>query len=183
MRRYFEFVLSHRLLVCLVLVLVTVIASASLSRAVLGSTLQRLFFGDSPDYQAYIEKAQQFGNDEVFFVGIEDPDPLREESLDTLERAIERMEADVDIARVTSVVSAQRIGAVDGEIEVQSYGQAARERPETRGELFAELRDDPLAGGLIVSEDGKSHVLIVELTVNPDRNPEQRPYLVQEMLI
>ena len=182
MRRYFEFVLSHRLLVCLVLVLISALATASLSRAVLGSTLQRLFFGDSPEYQHYLEKAQQFGNDEIFFVGIEDSDPLRSESLDTLDRAIERMEADVDIARVSSVLGAQRIGDVDGFIEVQSYGQAARDRPDSRLELMAELREDPLVGGLLVSEDGQSHVLIVELSVNPERNPEQRPYLVQEML-
>ena len=55
MRRYFEFVLSHQRLVWLVLILISLLSAASLSRAVLGSTLQDLFFGDAPEYQEYLE--------------------------------------------------------------------------------------------------------------------------------
>ena len=71
MRRYFEFVLAHRLLVCLVVVLLSAVATASLSRAIIGSSLQKLFFGEAPEYWEYHDRVSEFANDEIFFIGIE----------------------------------------------------------------------------------------------------------------
>jgi predicted RND superfamily exporter protein len=182
MRRYFEFVLSNQRLVWLVLLLLSLLSVASTTRAILGSTLQDLFFGDAPEYADYIERARQFSNDELVFIGIEDDDPLHGDRLDALEVAIERMEADPDIARVQSLLTAQRVVTGDLDLEIMTYADAARDRPEERASLQQELVDDPLHGGMLMASDGQSHTLIVELSVDPDRNPEQRPDLVPEMI-
>ena len=197
MRRYFEFVLSHQRWVWLVLVLISVLSAVSLSRAVLGSTLQDLFFGDAPEYQEYLELGREFGNDEVVFIGIEESDPLAPKSLKSLEEAVQRIEADPDFESVQSVLSAQQIHSDEfDEVEIQSFADAAQsldarvvegslsesDAKLARMALMEEMRSDPLSGGLIISADGQSHLLIVSLTVNPDRNPEQRPNLTGELV-
>ena len=50
MQAYFRFVLKHRIVVLLICLLLTVLALASLSRAIIASSLPKLFFGEDPEY-------------------------------------------------------------------------------------------------------------------------------------
>ena len=62
MTAYFRFVLRHRLAVALLCLVVTALAGLALSRAVVASSVKKMFFGDSPRYAAYQARARRFWN-------------------------------------------------------------------------------------------------------------------------
>ena len=91
MTGWFRFMLRHRVAVLAALALVTLASLGVTSQAVLSSSLQQMFFGESDEYDAYIEKVQQFGSDEFVLVGYADPTPLSVESLDRLQAAVDHL--------------------------------------------------------------------------------------------
>ena len=192
MQRLAQWILCHRLLVCITLLIITATAGYILSHAHLGSSLGKLFFGDSPNYQRYVEYSRTFGSDQVLVVGIEDAAPLAPETLDRLETAVAAIEAlpnpapptegvplppaieddfgdfdDFDVGssegdgatgivkRVDSVLNAQRVRRVGDALESHSYADLARAQPDRRDALQKMMANDGLAGGILVSEDGK----------------------------
>ena len=187
MRAWFAFVLRHRLGVGLVLLLITVAAAASTSRAVLSSSLQQLFFGESPEYAAWLDEARRFGTAEVIVVGYRDTDPLSPESLDRLERATDAITALPDIHETLQLLDAPRVQGADGLLVVQTWADAAREAPEHRAELLRAAAADPRIGGLLVDQRGaEGGVIVAGLTIDPDRAGETVPIIrdgvIQAML-
>jgi uncharacterized protein len=186
MAAYFRFVLRHRLAIGLLLLVVTVAAGFSLSRAVISSSIGKLFFGDAAEYKSYQERARRFTNDEKIIVGYEDADPLSGRSLRRLRKATEGIRSFPEIESVVSLLSAQRIYAAKdtegGEsLVIRSYGEIAEEKPEERGALLAALQRDEMLRGLVVSENGKHAALVVELKVDPDRSTENLPAMMDRM--
>ena len=195
MRRLATWILGHRALVCVMLTLITAGSFYTLSHAQLGSSLGKLFFGDSPNYQRYLDYSRTFGSDQVLVVGLEDAAPLAPETLDRLEKAVAaiqlipspadpsvvppptpgtqddfgdfdefEMEDDAPhvagiVKRVDSVLNAQRVRQTPDSLESRSYAQLARAHPERREALQQMLGDDGLAGGILVSKDGKHTAL------------------------
>lgn len=187
MRAWFAFVLRHRAGVGLVLLLITALAGWSTSRAVLSSSLQQLFFGESPAYAAWLEEAERFGSGEVLVIGYRDPDPLSAESLDRLERATADIAALPDIHQTLSLLDAPRIQGGGGMLVVETWADAARADPEGRAALRAEAAADPRIGGVLVDAAGtEGGVVVAGLTVNPNRSGESVPAIrdgaVQAML-
>lgn len=176
---WFRLVLRHRGLVLVFVGLVSLLSLASVSRAELHSSVQKLFFGDSPEWAAYLERAASYSNDDVPVVAVRDADPLSLESLDRLDRAVALLEADPEITRVDGLHRAARIGGSDGMLTVERYAELARAAPEEREELLAQMRADPMTGGLMVSTEAPWHLLVLELEVDPQRNAESRPRLAE----
>ena len=183
MTAYFRFVLRHRLLVVTICALITLVAGACLSRAIIASSPAKMFFGGSAEYDAYKERAQQFANDEIFIVAYDDPAPLSDRSLDRLEKVVRKVEAMDDIARVESLLSAQHAHGHDDTLMVEPYALIARESsPMARAELFETLRKDELYRGLLISADGRRAAIIVELTVDNNRRAEAAPMMVSRVM-
>ena len=66
MAAYIRFLLRHRALVLIVCGAVTVAAAAIiLVRANLGTSLGKLFLGETPAYYEYLERIREFASDEV----------------------------------------------------------------------------------------------------------------------
>ena len=178
---YLELILRHRVAVVASLALVTVAALWTCSRAVVSTSLAGLFFGDSPHYQRYVERAREFGSDDFVVVAFEDDDLLSAGALGRLERAVEGVARLSDIGSVGSVLDAQRITGDAGTLRVEAYADAARVAPDRRAALLAELAGDPLMGGLFVSEDGRATAVVAELRPDPGRPAERVPRLVEDI--
>jgi len=164
--RWFALVLRQRRAVALLVAALTVVAGLTLTRVSIGSTLQKLFFGDSPDYARYLEQSQRFGNDEHVLIGIPVDDPL---ALDLLKRlaTLDEAVADIETGGFTgahSIGVAQRIEGDDGGIQVRDWSEG--------GTLEAAL-DDPGVAGVLVGRDGRSVSVLVELAVDPDRTGQE----------
>ncbi len=174
---WFQLVLRFRLGILALVGALSLLAAASVTRAELHTSVQKLFFGDSPEWNEYLDRAEVFGNDDVALVALRDPDPLSEASLDRLELATATLEADPEVVRTDGLHRVARMGSRDGALVVEPYADLARADQDARGRLLDELRADPLAGELIMSPEGPYHLVTVEITVDGQRNAESRPRL------
>ncbi len=167
MQAYFKFILKHRGAVLVICLLITALSAASMSRAVVASSLEKLFFGKDPDYLRYVQRARQFGGDQFLIIAFEQPDLDTKIVRERLRRIVENLEAIPEVARVASVLSVQRLRE---ELPVEN-------RPNLES-----LASDPLMGGLLISRDGRHTAVIVEFTQDKQRIMERTPALVGEIL-
>ena len=181
MKRWFIWVLGHRALLLTLTLVITLIAGWSASRAVVGSSVGKLFLGESPAFHHWQEVGRTFANDEVVVLGWDDPQPLSAASLDRLERATALIEAEPEVHRIDSLLTAQRMQNEGGMLRVESWAELAREESADRGALLAEMQADPLIGGSLLSRDGQQQTIAIELTVNPDRSAEAGPALIARL--
>jgi len=177
---WFSLCLRNRVGVLLVTALITVLAVLSASRAVIASSIGKLFLDDLPAYHDYLERSRDFGNDEVFVVAYEDDAPLSPAALDRLRAVVEQVAAEPDVARVTSLLDADHIDhRDDGTLVITPYAElAATDLPAAT----AALRADPLLARTLVAEDGRSALMLVELSVDPHRAVEEGPALVRRTI-
>ena len=182
MRRYFEWVLAHRNGVLLLVGLLTATAGYSVSRAVLASSLGDMFFGDAPVFARYVELIETFGSDEIVAVAYDEDDPLSPEALDRLERIADAITSDPEVQRVSGLHTLDRVTSEDGLLTVQTYAEAARDNPEQRAELIAEIQDDPILSRTFIGASGTTASILVELKVDPDRSGEVGPRIVGDTL-
>ena len=182
MRRWFQWVLGHRALLLTLTVLVTAVAGWSASRAVVASSVGKLFLGESPAYHHWQEVGRTFANDEVVVLGWSDPEPLSVASLDRLDRATSLIEAEAEVLRADSLATAQRMQNDGGVLRVESWSELARADDADSAALLVDMRADPLLGGLLLSRDGQHQAMAIELTVNADRAAESVPGLIERLL-
>ena len=175
MTAYFNWVLRHRAAVVILCGLISLAAVVSLSGAFVATTLGDMFFGNSPAYQSYVEHMRTFGSDELLAIAYEDSDPLSAASLDRLEQTVAIIEEVPEVARITSLLSAQRVTSTDDGVRIETYVEAARANPEARHELAAELRADQRLGSGLISRNGQRAAILVELSVDPNRSGEDGP--------
>ncbi len=163
MRAYFRFVLRHRLIVGAIFLALTGLALLSVSRAIVATSMNKLFFAESPNYAAYLEHLREFGTEEVNIFAFDSPNALEEKQQERLRRVVERIERMDDIGRVYSIFDAQNLEGKDGTLYITNYADEASEDPSRIPELIRQLRDDSLAGGLIISSDGRSVAVMLEV--------------------
>jgi predicted RND superfamily exporter protein len=178
MRSFFALVLRHRVLVVLCCAAATALAVFGASKLFVASSFAKLFFGDLEEYRAYQRLARRFGSDEVFFVGYEDPAPLSADSLRRLREVTRRLKSQRDVARVESLLTAQRIRSVEDTLTIDRYAEAAGD-PAAAMEA---LRRDELVSGLLIGRGGRHAAVLVELTIDPDRPAERLPELVRRSI-
>lgn len=179
---YFRFVLKHRVFVTLFLVALTGLGAWSLSHAVMASSLEKMFFGDSPAYDAYVEKTEQFGTEEVNPIAIPMPNPLSSESIAILQRLTEGLEALPDVDRAFTILDLQRVQGDGTTIRVEPYWEVAQEHPEQIPILMDEIRDNPLSGGLVISQDGQFSVVLLEIRPDRTRPAESLPSIRDDIM-
>jgi predicted RND superfamily exporter protein len=156
----------------------------SYSRAIVASSMDKLFFGESPIYSAYLDRIREFGTEEVNIFAFESPSILEEEQQAQLRRVLDRIEEMDDIGRVYSVLDAQRIEGKDGTLYISNYADEAIEHPSAIPDLIKALREDTLAGGLVISSDGQNIAVLPEVDpeVQKDLPAERGPEIISEVL-
>jgi hypothetical protein len=182
MRRYFEWILGRQRTVLLVVALISALSLVGLSRAVVSSSVGDLFFGDAPEYLAYLDLIREFGSDEVIAVAYKETDPFSASSLQKLETIRTALEANPEVERTTSLLDLERIQDIDGTLHVDRYADLARENPDGRAQLKAEIMADPLLTAQAFSRSGDHALILVELKVDPQRSGEIAPILNADCL-
>ncbi len=184
MKAYFRFIISHRLLVVLVVAGITALAGWSASRGVVASSLAKLFFGESPAFSRYQDRIREYGTEEVNVFAFRSPELLGKEQQASLRQAVDEIQDFSIVARVISLFDAQQIH-VDHEetLKINRFAREALDNPARRKELAEALRKDRLVGGTVVSKDGKSTAIFVE--VNPEKqkgfSAERGPVFVSKV--
>ena len=182
MSRFVGFILRNRIAVIVLCALLSLLAVASLSRAVVASSVGKLFLGESPEYLSYLERNKRFGTDQIVVVGLDDPDFLSPAGQERLRAATTALEALPVVSRVRSVLDARRPRPSSaGAFDVLSYAVEARRHPQRVSEIQTELSRDPLFQGVLVSYDGTSCVVFVELTQEAAQAVEKGPRIAQDV--
>ena len=139
MDAFVRLILRHRIPVLVGLVAISLAAVASLSNAVIATSLEKMLLGESEAYTSYKVRAEEFGGDELLVVAYDDPDPLSEASLARLEQATGEVAALPEVSSVVSLLDAVELSEDDGMLVVRSYADAVRESPEDRAALTLSL--------------------------------------------
>ncbi len=158
--RWFAWVLRHRVAVLVVVAVLTVVSAGILTRVTVGSTLKKLFFGESPDYAAYIESARRFGSDEHIMLGLEATDPTDPQLLAKLSALDERVAELPGFVGTASVATAQVIEQQNDALVVLPWAEASEAH-----------RAD--VQGLLTGRDGSNVSVLVGLEVNPSRTAQE----------
>ncbi len=158
--RWFSWVLRHRPLVLGIVVVLTVVSLGILTRVSVGSTLKKLFFGESPAYAAYVESADWFGVGEYILLGVDTdaaPSPALVESLARLD---DRVVTLAGFTGTTSIATTQHMESVDGQLAMVPW-------------LDASTANRAAAQGMLVGQDGSDVAVLVALELNPDRTAQE----------
>ncbi|MEQ9502072.1 MAG: MMPL family transporter [Deltaproteobacteria bacterium] len=180
MKRYLAWVLAHRGAVLLLMFAVTGVAAYSLTNAVFASSVIKLFFGDSPDYVAYRELADEFVGNDVMVFAFEDPELFTPEGAQRLESVVEGLRELDFIKRVDSLASAVRISSEGDELLIDRYLDLTETMDADA--LVDALRKDPLTSGWLISHKSKATAMLLELTPDPDRPIERIPSMLAEVM-
>lgn len=130
----------------------------------MGSSLAQMILGNTAEYQRYEELVSSFGSDEMLIIGLESPSVSTEQDVARLERIADRIDTMEQVSRVESVLDiADRLTPAGGlDLEV--------------------LARDPIAGGLLVSRDGRSLAFLVEVAPQQRMALEETPAVVESIV-
>ncbi|MBC8454975.1 MAG: MMPL family transporter [Deltaproteobacteria bacterium] len=162
--------------------LFTTACAASVSQAVLASTVGEMFFGEAPAYLRYLEHIEQFGSDEVFAVAYQETDPLSPAAIERLSRIVAEIEGNPEVKKTTSLLNLDRVRGSDGALIVESFTDAALAAPETRHALVEEIQSDPILRRTLIGASKDSANVLIELTVDPNRTGEVGPFIVNKTI-
>ena len=172
MERYFAFVLRHRYGTLVCLLLVTVFFVAQYPRGRLATDVTQMFVDDPAIVDRYKRAVREFGSDEIIVVAFDAMDLFTVEGLRRLEQAVQVLEELPEVERALAVVSADRIKGTEDALIVRPYLDGLEETPEGVAALRAELAGHPLYRDLLISRDGQTAAVIIELTVSDGRPSE-----------
>lgn len=180
--RYVRWVLAHPRWVlggCLVL---SLLAGLSASRLVVATSFARMFLGENPGYETYRAYSATFGGDELFLIGLEDPELLAPAGQERLRRAAAAVRQVPGVARVRSLLDVVQLrpGPL-GPTPVRWTEELAAD-PTRLPALRAALQADPFAGALLIGRDGASTSLVVEVSDETARRAEEAPRVVDAVL-
>jgi predicted RND superfamily exporter protein len=179
LRRYFILVLRHQRAVVLLCLLVSVLALWNLRRAVVASSIGKMFLDEHPGYELFLERSEIYGGQDLLVVGFDAPELLSAPTSQRLRSLVDSIEALPEVERVLSVLDVLRAERGADGLRLEPYVELASQRPERVAEYLEALRADPVAGDLLLSADGASTLLLVELTVDRERPAERGPAIVR----
>ncbi|HBP20887.1 MAG TPA: hypothetical protein DEA08_24245 [Planctomycetes bacterium] len=182
MEGFVRFILRRRVPILALCALLTLAGVASLSRAVLASSLGELFLGEDPGFARYQVLSERFSSDEILALGISDPELFEPPGTQRLEATVADLRSLSSVRRVYSLLDAAYLEPGPLLPQPRRYLEQALAEPGQADALRERLRADPLVGGLLISRDGQSAAILVELDPAATESAEGIPDLVAEIL-
>ncbi|MFO8056399.1 MAG: MMPL family transporter [bacterium] len=183
MRSYIRFVINFRVSIILLMVLVTALAGYSISQAELSSSILDMFFGNNPRFQLYQQRVRQFAHDRVIMVGVEEPEPLSPAGIGRLKKLKSNLEEISMVRRVHSLLDLYLLDREKEALFPRRYSEVALATPDRVPELVSRLLQDPMAGGVLVSRDGKHSLVVIEVAPLPGQTRDtEKPHRLMKII-
>ena len=164
MRAYFKFVLRHRIPVLILITLISAAGMWSLRNAKISSSLGKLFLANSPAYDQYLARVEEFGSDEQLVIAFEENDVLSADSLRRLHLVTRAIRKENGVARVMSLLDNEKVFAKSRKGGIEALIEELRGSREKTEAARAELLSDRFTGNILLSRDSHhSAVLITTL--------------------
>ncbi len=162
-----DFVLRHARLVVILTFVITAGCLPFLARIQMDNSVDAFFDKDSSGFIDFQNWKEQFGSDQVVIVAFGDADIFTRENLSLIDRVTRRAELIKYVDEVTSLTNVNNVSGADNYFIVR---ELIEEVPSSKKELAA-IREEALSNPLyvknLVSADGTSSAIIVELKHNP----------------
>ncbi|MBW1641792.1 MAG: MMPL family transporter [Deltaproteobacteria bacterium] len=182
MNFYLRFILRRRWPILLVLITITAASLVMASHGIISSSIGGLFLGENPEYPKYLNRADDFGSDDVIIIAIDDSKFLSPSSQDRIERAVDEISVMPYVKDVRSVLDVQEVVGTDDALYVDTYAEKTRQKPENLESILDNLCKDHFAEGIFVSKDCQHTTVIVELDTDPNRPSEMIPGLIDNII-
>ncbi|MFP6737358.1 MAG: hypothetical protein VCD34_01325, partial [Planctomycetota bacterium] len=161
MRAYFQFVLRHRIPVLLLIALISAAGVWSLLGAKVSSSLGKLFLANSPAYDQYLSRVDEFGSDEQLIIAFEEEDVLAADALRRLEMVTRALGKEPGVGRVMSLLDNRQVFKKSGEGELEGQIEELRKSRKKTDAARAELLGDPFTGKILLSEDSRHGAVLI----------------------
>jgi predicted RND superfamily exporter protein len=181
MRSYLQFVLKFRFAILALVFSVTCAAGWQITQGVFGSSMVKLFFGQSVKYAEYEKLMAEFGSSDVMVVAFDEAEVFSKESLTRIGKISECLEDHKDIRRVYSLSNSQRLRNVDDDLLVENYLDIVSRTPTAAKQLKREALQEENLVGLWLSKNGDSTAIGVEFVPDDSRPAESLPQLINEI--
>jgi uncharacterized protein len=161
---------------------ITLFAAVILSRAVIASSLVKMFFADNPKYARYVELGERFESGEILFIAFDDPTLWTAAGMARLVAIEEVLERRSDVRTVDTIASAERVIADGEELRVERYVDLLSATPTAAESISRIALSDRLIGGLLASADGQTAAVVIQLRPEAYDTAEKMPLIIEEML-
>lgn len=182
MNGYLRFILRHRWLILLIIIIITTAACVIASKGVVSSSIGGLFLGENPEYHKYLNRADDFGSDDVIILAMDDPDFLSPSHQDRIKEAVNEIAGMPHVMDVRSALDVQEINGTDETLYVNTYAHKVLTSHENTQSTLIHLCKDPFAEGTFVSRDCWHTAVIIELDTDPNRPSEMIPGLIDNII-
>ncbi len=155
MSRLLDFLADRRGWLAFVLATVTLVALVGLSRLRFDDGYRSIFRSEEPEYLLLDQLSRQFGsNDNDLVAVLDSPDLLRFVDLDVVRRIHHSLLEVEGVESVYSILSLPQLAAL------AEKGESASDE---LGRLRAEILNEPLLEGKLISRDGRTSLLLAYL--------------------
>jgi uncharacterized protein len=183
MKNYIKFILRYRFWVFFSILIITCLGMLSLSNVLIYTTVQKVLFADSPKYEKYKQFSKEFTGDMLIIIGVENEELLKSENLDRFKRAVNELEKVKYVDKIDSLINAECIKKKDGFLGIEKYFDLLRYSPENQDEIINEIQNNSLYKGLLLSSDGKTTIVIIELSEGFHKHgAEELPFIVKSII-
>ena len=166
--RFADWVLGHRRVVAVALVLLTVLAAAGIydpirrvARIRIDPSLNEMLPADDPARLFYEELLERFGSDDVVLIALRSESLFTPSGLETLVSTTEALAQAEGVHHVDGLATAIRLRSVEGDLEIDGYFDSPVRDAEAALRLRGEVLADPLRAGTFVSRDGQATAILV----------------------
>ena len=160
---------DHRWACMLICLLITVAAAWQATKVGTDNSLEIWFVENDPNLVSYKDFQQTFGNDEVVVVAFRRPDGILNVSgFDLLLRATTALETIEGVAGVASLANFKDITTASGSPSIQPLLPDTLLTPAKANSLRAKVLSNPLLVNQLVSRDGTTALVLVQLERSAD---------------
>jgi len=181
MENYIKFIVRYRFFVLGILLLLTLLSGAVLSKTKLSGSMAEIFLGESPEFLRYIERVKEFGSDSFIIIAYEEENLFSKQSIEKLKAVVGKIKDIPIVKNVQSILDLQDVQVVGGMPTAERYVDIAMKQPERSGEIIDKLHSDPLIGGLMISKDGRHSMVVIELVFDEKQSDQDLPPLMKEI--
>ena len=182
MRAYFKFVLRHRIPVLILITLISAAGMWSLRNAKISSSLGKLFLANSPAYDQYLARVEEFGSDEQLVIAFEENDVLSADSLSRLHLVTRAIRKENGVARVMSLLDNEKVFAKSRKGGIEALIEELRGSREKTEAARAELLSDRFTGNILLSRDSHHSAVLITTLADGTHDMEDSISWVEKIL-
>lgn len=160
---FIKFMLRHSVWVIVITLLITLGASLLIPRIHLDNSVDAFFDKKSKSYLDFQSWKEQFGSDEVVIIAFSDKDIFTLDNLGLIARLTRSLESIKYVRKVTSITNVNDISGLENDFIVEPLVKEIPSDPIGLAELKRRALNNPLYIKNLISEDGGTTAIFVEL--------------------